>query len=87
MKYGPDRRYLGAGVNISEASLPELIDDFETALNLIQQLNMVNFSGTYNKRIGTFTNPRLEVTGTNGIFGLEFSMANDIRRLYKTISA
>lgn len=84
---GPDRRYNGAGVSISEARLPELIRDFETALGTIQQLSTAKFSGTYHKRIGTSNNPQLQVVGSNCSFGLEFSIANDIRRLWKTISA
>lgn len=84
---GPDRRYNGAGVSISESCLPELIRDFESALGIIQQLGTAKFSGTYRKVIGTSTNPDLQVVGSNGNFGVEFSMANNIRRLLKTISA
>lgn len=82
---GPDRRYNGAGADMSEASLSELIQDFETALSIIQRLGTTNFSGTYNKRIGTSMDPWLEVVGSSGTFGLRFSMSNDARSLWKTI--
>jgi hypothetical protein len=84
---GPDRRFRGAGADISEASLPTLIQDFEAASGVILQLSATNFSGTYSKRIGTFTNPWLDVVGSNGNFGVRFSMTNAIRSLWRTIPA
>jgi len=84
---GPDRRYNGAGADLSEAGLLELIHDFEMALNITQQLGTTKFSGTYHKRVGEAANPSLWVVGIGGVFGLQFSMSNDSRTLWKTIPA
>lgn len=83
---GPDRRYNGAGADMSEASLSKLIQDFETALSIIRRLCTTNFSGSYVKRIGSSMDPWLDIVGSSGVFGLRFSMSNDARSLWRTIS-
>jgi hypothetical protein len=84
---GPDKRYNGAGVNISSDNIPQLTQDFKTALAVVQQLGTSDFTATYNRRIGTLADPKLEVIGSKGVFGLQFSMRNEHQILYKTLDA
>lgn len=81
-----DLRYNSATAIISEETLPQLIQNFETAHAIIQQLQTANLSGTYQKSIQANYNYKIEIIGAERMLGLKFSVSNEHRWLSTTLS-